>query len=253
VVVPSLQWGIDRLRKSWPLPAAAVLLAVAFVVVPPLITPRMSEPALTSAVRDALAGYVRSGVAEFPPALAGLVGYWLRYHLAKAVFAGLLVAVLGTVAVRAGRRPVLASLAAVPALFAVALVMANVQGAVAPFASLLPMAVDGGTSVAPLEPARQNLAGSLASGEPRLPAVDVMVADFAAYHVAMAVIAAVVALALAAASRWFWRRPAGLPGRRWWAVTAAVMSLLVTVVAVANTTTAADPAPALLAFLDGGW
>jgi hypothetical protein len=230
----------------------AVVLAGAFVVVPRLLAPRRSEAALTGAVRDAVAEYWLSGAREFPPALAGLADYWTRYHLVKAVTAGLLVVVLVALAVRAGRRPVLASLAAVPALFAVALVMANVQGALAPFASLLPMAAGGGAPSAVLEPARQNLAGALASGAPPAPAVEMMVADFAYYHVVLVVIAAVVAVALAGVSWSFWRRPAGTPGRRWWAVTSAVAALLVSVIAVANTTTAADPAPALLAFLGGG-
>ncbi|MEV4281915.1 hypothetical protein [Actinoplanes xinjiangensis] len=230
----------------------AVVLAGAFVAVPPLLAPRRSEAALTGAVRDAVAEYWLSGAREFPPALAGLVEYWTGYHLIKAVTAGLLLIVLVVLAVRAGRRPALASLAAVPALFAAALVMANVQGALAPFASLLPMAVGGGAPSA-LEPARENLAGSLASGASPAPAVEVMVADFAYYHVAMVVIAAVVAVALAVVSWSFWKRPAVMPGRRWWAVSSAVAALLVSVIAVANTGTAADPAPALLAFLGGGW
>ncbi|GIF40269.1 hypothetical protein [Actinoplanes xinjiangensis] len=229
----------------------AVVLAGAFVAVPPLLAPRRSEAALTGAVRDAVAEYWLSGAREFPPALAGLVGYWTGYHLIKAVTAGLLLIVLVALAVRFGRRPALASLAAVPALFAVALVMANVQGALAPFASLLPMAAGGGAPSA-LEPARENLAGSLASGASPAPAVEVMVADFAYYHVVMVVIAAVVAVALAVVSWSFWKRPV-MPGRRWWAVTSAVAALLVSVIAVANTGTAADPAPALLAFLGGGW
>ncbi|BEL03821.1 hypothetical protein Q0Z83_020120 [Actinoplanes sichuanensis] len=222
---------------------------------PPLLAPRRpgaaftSEPALADAVQKAVAGYWQGGVREFPPALAGLVDYWTRYHLVKSVTAALLLIVLVALAVRAGRRPVVASLAAVPALFAVALVMANVQGVVAPFASLLPLVAGAGS----LEPARQDLAGSLASGSPAAPAVEVMVADFALYHVAMVAIAAVVATALAAVSWWIRRRSADLPGRRWWFVTSAAMSLLVAVVAVANASTAADPAPALLAFLNGGW
>jgi hypothetical protein len=36
-------------------------------------------------------------------------------------------------------------------------------------------------------------------------------------------------------------------------VLASLLTLAMIVVAVANTTTAADPVPALSAFLDGGW
>ncbi|MEU6758203.1 hypothetical protein [Streptomyces sp. NPDC046685] len=84
--------------------------------------------------------------------------------------------------------------------------------------------------------------------------------DFARYHAAMAVIAGVVALALVGASVALWRRRArtassdrrtrGLLGAL--GVVSAVSSPAVLVVAVANTT-AADPAPALAAFFDGGW
>ncbi|WP_433788878.1 hypothetical protein [Actinoplanes sp. CA-252034] len=232
------------------------MLVTAFVMAPTLLvayppgTGFASEPALAAAVRQAVAEYWQSGAPEFPPALTGLVDYWLRYHLVKAVTAGLLVVVLAAIVVRAARRPLLAALAAVPALFAVALVMANVQGMVAPFASLLPMLVDGGSPSAPLEPVRDDLAGSLTSGAPPAPAVEAMITDFARYHVAMVVIAAVVAVALAGLSRHLWRRGGG---RRWWAVGPAAVALPLVVIAVANATTAADPAPALLAFLNGGW
>jgi hypothetical protein len=37
------------------------------------------------------------------------------------------------------------------------------------------------------------------------------------------------------------------------ATVSATLSLVLIVIAVANTTTAADPTPALLAFFDGGW
>ncbi|MBO4205873.1 hypothetical protein, partial [Micromonospora echinofusca] len=78
---------------------------------------------------------------------------------------------------------------------------------------------------------------------------------------AMAVIAAVVAVVLLVLSVTWWRRFAGAGSsdrraRRVWGFLgcfSALLFLLLTVVAVANTSTAADPAPALLAFFDGGW
>ncbi|MEU8663560.1 hypothetical protein [Actinoplanes philippinensis] len=234
---------------SWLLPALTVVLAAAFVLAPPLLaaspgTAFTSEPALAAAVRQAVGEYWLSGTPDLPPALAGLAGYLQRYHLVNAVTAGLLVVTLTALVVRAKRRPWLALPAAVPALFAVALVMANVQGAVAPLASLLPMVAGSG----PLEPVRADLAGSLASGATPAPAVAVLVDDFALYHAAMVVIATVVAVALAAVSVVLWRR-----ARRGWAILPAVPALLAAVLALANATVAAAPAPALLAFLDGGW
>jgi hypothetical protein len=150
------------------------------------------------------------------------------------------------------------------ALSSLAIVMANVQGAAAPFASLLPMLADGPTDgelTDTLEQARQRLADSLNSGGPTSPALDVMISDFVRYHVAMAVIATIVAVVLIATSVALWKRFARTgssdrPTRRVlasFAALSATLSLVLIVVAVANTTTAADPAPALLAFFDGGW
>jgi hypothetical protein len=165
-----------------------------------------------------------------------------------------------------GRRAALVSAGtAVPilALFALAVVMANIQGAVAPFASLLPLLI-GGTPDAglagPLAQARQQLAGSHRTSGYTPPALDAMVSDFARYHAALAVTAAVTVLALLSLSAVFWRSFArvGPTDRRtrrvlgWFGVFSALSALVVVVILVANTGTATDPAPALLAFLNGG-
>ncbi|MBO4209944.1 hypothetical protein GSF22_28715, partial [Micromonospora echinofusca] len=138
--------------------ALAVLLATAFVVAPPVLAGRpgggfADRRHLSEALRGAFVGYWRSGDPDLSPALTRVVDYWLRYHLAKAVIAALLLAVLVALGIRlgrafrrdggpgAGRRGALASagiVVTVLASFSLALVMANVQGAVAPFASLLP-------------------------------------------------------------------------------------------------------------------
>jgi hypothetical protein len=272
--------GVATVRPMWKrtvLVVLAVVLPVAFVVAPPLVTGDRfaGERELAGAFGSAFTGYWRSGGSTFPPELRDLVDFWLRYHLVKAVTAGLLLVVLTVLGVRLwrafaragrlgfGRRAALASggtLVTVFALFSLALVMANVQGMVTPFASLLPLLVDGppdGSTAATLEQVRQGLAG----GGPVPPATTVLIDDFARYHVAMAVIASVVAAGLAAAGVLLWRRFAATPRperrtRRVLAsfgVLASVLPLLVAVVAVANTTTAADPAPALLAFFEGGW
>jgi hypothetical protein len=47
-------------------------------------------------------------------------------------------------------------------------------------------------------------------------------------------------------------RPAGRAGIGWFGVFSALSSLLVALVLAANTGTATDPAPALLAFFNGG-
>ncbi|MEX0172212.1 hypothetical protein MRBLMG1_004924 [Streptomyces sp. LMG1-1-1.1] len=172
-----------------------------------------------------------------------------------------------------GRRPAPALAGVLVALFAVgslavaslAVVMANLQGAAAPFASLLPTLPTGATAdgrlAATLAEVRERLAASSDTAGATPPALDVMVGDFARYHAVMAVIAAVVAVGLLGVSVTAWRRlrntvasdrPTRLL-RSSFVVLSASSSLVALVVAVANTTTAADPRPALLAFFDGGW
>jgi hypothetical protein len=257
----------------------------AFVVAPPRLAASGSagdladRGHLVAAFRTAVVGYWRSGDRNYPPALQRVVDYWFRFHLVKGGIAALLLIVLGALAVllwrtflRAdglgmGRRVLLVSAGtAVPllALFALAVVMANIQGTVAPFASLLPLLL-GGTPDAglagPLAQARQQLAGSHRTSGYTPPALDAMVSDFARYHAALAVVAAVVVVALLGLSVMLRRSFArvGSADRRtrrvlgWFGVFSALSSLIVAVVLVANTGTATDPAPALLAFFNGGF
>ncbi|MGI5238132.1 hypothetical protein [Dactylosporangium sp. CA-139066] len=250
--------------------ALAVALVVAFFFAPNLLAGGGYGDAdrLGAAVRGAFVGYWGSGERDLSPEMQRLVDYWFRYHLAKGAIAGLLLVVLAALGISAWRayartgrlRHAGAGTAATAlGLLALATVMANAQGAVAPFASLLPMLVDG--------PADASLAGALGQVRQRLgagehtPAIDAMIGDFARYHEAMVVIATVVAAGLVAASVLLWRRfaAAGPAGRRARAVLAsfggltAALALAVGAVVVANTTVAADPAPALLAFFNGGW
>lgn len=77
----------------------------------------------------------------------------------------------------------------------------------------------------------------------------------------MAVIAAIVAITLLVLSVVCWRRFAGTNPAAWrprrlfasFGTLTVLLALAILVVAVANTGTAANPAPALAAFLDGGW
>ncbi|GIE30978.1 hypothetical protein Ait01nite_040230 [Actinoplanes italicus] len=269
-----------RLSPVWS-PVLVVVLAAAFVVAPPLIAgigPSggfAGEAGLRDAFGAAFGGYWRSGGPAFTPDLDGVVDYWLRYHLVKAVTAGALLLVLTVLGVRLWRAFARAGRLGVPrqaalasagvlvtllALFSLALVMANVQGMVTPFASLLPMLVDGspgGPAAVTLEQVRQGLAGD----GPAPAALTVLVDDFTRYHIAMAVIATVVAAGLAVAGVLLWRRFAATPRPDRWArrvlasygVLASLLPLLAGVIAVANTTTALDPVPALAAFFEGGW
>lgn len=281
---PSRTAGVP-VRAATVLTALAVVLAAAFVLAPGPVAGRLSgggydgRHGLQDHLSASFVDYWASGERSFPPGLRGVVDYWSRYHLVKAVAAGLLLAVLIALGVllrkaylragglTAGRRAALASAGAVVtafALFSLAMVMANVQGAVAPFSSLLsmlPLHAPGGELAGTLDEIRRQLAGYPDAGGATPPPVEVMVSDFGRYHAVPAVAATAVALTAVAISAASWRRfaAAAASERRTrrlfrssgllWALLAAIVA----VIAVANTATTADPAPALLAFFEGGW
>ena len=253
-------------------------LAAVFVVAPPWLAARgptrelADRDRFVEAVRAAVVGYWRSGDRNFTPELQRVVDYWIRFHLIKGGIAALLLVVLVALTallwqtfLRAdglgtGSRAVIVSAGAAVsmlALFALAVVMANIQGAMAPFASLLPLSMDGLSDVI-LAQARQQLADTHATGGFTPPALDAMVGDFAWYHAALAVEAAVVVVALVGLSVVMWRRFSRADGRArlvwgWFGVFSALSSLMTAVVLVANAGTALDPAPALLALFNGGF
>ncbi|KAA8885283.1 hypothetical protein F3087_29445 [Nocardia colli] len=263
----------------------AIALAAAFVRAPRTLAANgpgggfTEEGDLRDALRVAFVEYWSAGARDFPPSMARVVDYWFRYHIAKAAIAALLLIVLVALGARLWRaflrtdghtelgRAVLGAAAGFTTMLALGstvLVMANIQGAVAPFASLLPMLTDGTADSAlslALEQIRQQLADSPNAGGRLSLILDLMISDFARYHAAMAVIAATVALILLALSVLCWRRFAGtsLADRRprrllaSFGTLTAVLALATLVVAVANTGTAANPAPALAAFFAGGW
>jgi hypothetical protein len=279
LATPSRQAGVPR-RALATLAALVAGLAAAFVVAPPRLAAsgRAGDLAdrgrLVAAFRTAVVGYWRSGDRNYPPALQRVVDYWFRFHLIKGGIAALLLIVLGVLTIllwrtflrahglrKGSKAAVVSAGTAAPmlALFALAVVMANIQGALAPFSSLMPMLTEGTPDpslAGTLAQVRQQLAGSHRTSGYTPPALDAMVSDFARYHAALAVIAAVVVVALLGLSVMCWRSFArmGSADRRarrvlgWFGVFSALSSLIMAVVFVANTGTAMDPAPALLAF-----
>jgi len=261
----------------------AVGLGAAFVLAPGALASAAGggyadQGAVVAALSAAFVGYWSSGDRSYPPALERLVDYWIRYHVAKAVIAALLLTVLVVLAARLwgtllragrlapGRVVALASsgaLVTVLAVFSVVLVMANVQDVVAPLASLISLLPPGapGTQLArTVGQVRQRLAGYPGAGSRTPPALGAMVGNFALYHATLAVLAAIVAVIVIGLSVLSWRRRAraGSSERRvrraleWAGVLSALLALAVIVVAVANLETAMNPAPALLAFFTGG-
>lgn len=267
------------------LPALAVALVAAFVVAPRALAAStrgggfVDERSVIGAVRGAFVEYWASGDSGFPPGLERVVDYWFRYHVAKAVIAAILLVVLwalgvllcraflGAAGMGLGRRVALASAGALVSMlvvFSLLMVMANIQGAMAPFAGLLPMLAAGPMNAelaTTLDQVRQRLADFPGAGHQVPPALEVMVSEFSRFHVALAVLAAAVAIVCLAMSVLLWkgfsrtgsseRRRRRLLGS--FGVLSGLFLLVMTVLALANVTTAQDPAPALLALFEGGW
>ena len=300
--LPGATAGVHRRRRARGFPAApkgpavapgrllvlltglAAALGAAFVFAPQRLVAASTpgggfadQRGLIAYLRDAFVGYWGTGSRAFAPPMQRVVDYWFRYHVAKAVIAALLLGVLVTLAVLLFRtylradlgrrsRAAAASACAVAgtlALCAVALVAANVQGAVAPFSSLismLPAAEPDARFTTTIDQVRQELTHYSSTNSRTSPALRGVVDDFALYHAALAVVGVTVAAALLGLGVWAWRRFARATGdrraRRAFAVLVAasiVSVLVVAVITAANLTTVAAPAPALLASFQGSW
>ncbi|MCL9793837.1 hypothetical protein [Frankia sp. AgKG'84/4] len=260
---------------------AAVLIA-AFVLAPgPLAnlgTPGdlADHGRLLDALRAGFTGYWHSGERSPSGDLVTVIDFWCRYHLAKGAIAALLLAVFVALTVRlwhgflrAGQASVRAALASAGAattafaLVPLAAVMANLQGAAAPFASLFPMLTeDGGDQpfAAALMQARRQLADPTGAGAGTSPAIDAMTDEFARYHVVMAVISSVLAVVAVGVAVLLWRRFAATAStdRRTRRVLGSggaltvLLAVLLVIHVAANVSVAADPAPALARALNGG-
>ncbi len=176
--------------------------------------------------------WLLGGRPELTAGLQSLTADWAGFHLIKAVCAGLLVAL----ALYTGHR----ALALIPAV----LLIANVQGVVAPLSSafslLDPVRLRDG------EPGRAfALLRTELRATPSGP-VRVLVDDFARYHLAVAVMAGVLAVVLLVFAVRDWRQD-----RRRWAAAALVAAVVSGVVTVANVTNTLDPAAGLLGFVGG--
>lgn len=267
-------------RRGAALTGLGAALAAAFVLVPPAVATTTfggelhGRQQLARAARTAFLEYWTSGQRAYSPALDQVVESWSRYHVVKAVMAALLLVVLVRLAQVIGHAPpgsrlvrrivhtsagaVVAGLAGFSAL----LLMANVQGAVAPFASLLPVVADGATG--PVAVALDEAGATLTEGtgsEAWTAPLDAMLADFTRYHLAMAGLAGAATAALVATAVLVRRRrtgaSAGVPHARRVLVPAWLLAtsgaLATALLAAANLSTAAHPAVALATALDGGW
>ncbi len=190
-------------------------------------------------------------------ALTDPTRFWRWFHIAKALLA--LAALVSAIALvsrtRRARRAVSTTAlrfawasasvvgGGVAALSAV-LVVANVQGSFAPLSSVLSFLSSGGRNPA-LSDAVTALDASIGSGHPTSTAAAI-VRDFAAYHVVVAVLLALVAVLAGVATVRATR------ARRWGSVVVlAATATIVAVLTAANISTALAPAPALQSFLSG--
>lgn len=263
--------------------ALAAALVAAFIAAPSALAASGfdgslgDEQQLTHAFRSAFIDYWRSGGPGLTPDLEQIVEYWQRYHATKVVTAAIVLVVLLMLGgllwqafLRAGEVPrriglaVAGAVASMLALVSLLAVMANMQGVMAPYASLMPMLIDGAPADAELagvlEQARQQLTDAQTSRARTYPALAVMVSENGWYHVVMAVLAPIVAVALIGLSALAWKRFArtrtDCRTRRLLGVSGTVAALLALpflVLMAANAGVAADPAPSLLALVNGSF
>ena len=251
-------------RAMWAWCALAVGLIAAFLYGPAIVaggthlggTFRGAPP--PGAVGDGFVAYWRAGEGSVPAGLASLTDYWQRYHVAKAVIAAALLGVLVVLARRLWRDYGVAGMgttrsvsiavagAAVSASAAGAalVVMANVQGAIAPLSSLfsiLPTADAHGA----LRQTESEVVTSLQTGASS-PVVQRLTADFSTYHVVVAVGSVLLGVLAVGLSAWMFRsrRRGSVMAGSGFAVIAVAMGVLV----VANVGSAANPGEALLLF-----
>jgi hypothetical protein len=270
--------------------AFAILVALAAALIPALFLAPHTLAAngseggfadqhnLIKAVNQAFVEYWNSGRRDLTPEMDRVVDYWFRFHLAKAAIAAILLIVLVALGVLlwkaflrggglgAGRRAALASagvLVTILAVFSLVIMTANVQGAVAPFTSvltLLPVGARHGRIGDTLDQVRQRLADYKNTGHRTPPPLEMMISDNTRYHAVLAVMTAILMVAFIGLSVMLWKRFAGTDSadrreRRVlgsYGALAPLFSLLMIVLAVANVTNATDPVQGLIGFFGGG-
>ncbi|MGL5912116.1 MAG: hypothetical protein ACRCZP_19085, partial [Phycicoccus sp.] len=151
--------------------------------------------------------------------------FWGRFHLVKAVLAALLLGMAVTLTARCWSAPGAGSTRRRTAAWRAAdvasgglaglsllVMVANVQGAVAPLSSVISFLPTGPEDAAVVA-AVGELQSDLAAG-PRSPMAETLVHDFSVYHAVMAGLGATTAVAMAALVLGLWRRQhrgAGVP------------------------------------------
>lgn len=252
----------------------AVLLTPAVLLVPAgfaALRGYSGEAELVAAAESAFVRADVSGPVARSAALADLTAVWQEFHLVKAGVAGLLVLALvglGSRVLRrmeaagAGRRRWLLLTAhagvVVWLLWALTVLLANLQGTVAPFASVASL-LPGGRATGELGGVLDRLAASVEAGAPSAGGgvAGELLGDFTLYHAVFALLAAMTGVVLTAVAlrslRWRLRGP-GRARPSGWSVQTTLFGVaggVFLLLAVANTSTWLRPVPALVASLGG--
>lgn len=277
MTTPVLRHRPERLQVIR-LGSVAVALAAAFVLLPRPLAAVLSgrsygdEQHLTGQVTAAFVRYWSIGRYGLTPELSHLIVYWRWFHVVKAVSAIGLLVVLVVLANRLGKAyartdprdaawPAATGgvVVTVLSVCAFAPALANVQGTLAPFSSLM--------SMLPINSAHgelETVVGEVKHELAHYPsgssgALQRMVSDLARYHVVVAVISKFTAVVLVAFTVRSWRTRARTArtdrrARRLFAslgITSVLMTAFIVVLALANTTAAADSPTAVLNFYNG--
>lgn len=254
--------------------SAALLLVVLFGVFP--LTRALGGgyadvTMLRDAVSSSFVDFWRAGDDTLNVGLAGAVDYWARFHVVKAGLALVLLVLLFplggqiwraySTAAAFGRALLLgiAGLAhAACSALALIVLVANIQGAIAPLSSALGL-MPLGAGDRSLDRVATQIQSDLANGS-HSPALETLQSDFARYHFVMAALSVLVVLAVTAWAVSLLRRRSRVPreARRQRRVLllgaggALILGGFFGLVAAANASTAIDPGPALAGFFAGG-
>jgi hypothetical protein len=247
--------------------AAALLVAPSSVATLIAGAKGITTGTLAHRVGGAFTEWWSLGTTSLTESMSAVVHFWATFHVVKALIAAALIVAL-VIAIRQllaahaheesrARRAGIAAVGiaasfAAPALLLI--LLANVQGAIAPLSSVM-----GLLPMTPPTTALAEVRDHFATGT-TTPVMTVLVDDFRRYHVVMAVAAAVASLGVVAVNIALWIRVFVLPktekrARRTVATIAVVLpalALFLFVVMLANVATAVETAPALASFFANG-
>lgn len=238
-------------RRVAVLLVAAGVLAACFFLAPAVLSggdfgPLTDGHLVEAAFRAELVASWQSADQSMTEGLVHLVDYWRRYHAIKIAIATALLAVLVALGFSLRRRTTAAlCVLGVLTLFALMLVMVNVQATAAPLTALLQAlpAADSAVTAG----AYHEIGQALATGR-SAPVLDAMIVSFTRYHAVMAFETAVLALGFIACSVWFWRRrqPAPVLGS-----VAGLLAAALLLGTVASTRMSLDAVAALPPYFSG--